>query len=62
MLKKIKIKLLQIYSLLQKLWYNEYRPLESIIYAEVSEWSNVRSWNGRIPKGIAGSNPVLCAI
>ena len=21
----------------------------------------MRSWNGRIPQGIAGSNPVLCA-
>lgn len=32
------------------------------IYGRVSEWSNVRSWKGRVAKATGGSNPLSSAI
>ncbi len=32
-----------------------------VIYAEMSEWSIVQSWNGCVQRCTPGSNPGLCA-
>ena len=32
-----------------------------ILYAEMSEWSIVQSWNGCVQRCTPGSNPGLCA-
>ena len=33
----------------------------NILYAEMSEWSIVQSWNGCVQQCTQGSNPCLCA-
>ena len=33
----------------------------NILYAEMSEWSIVQSWNGCVQRCTPGSNPGLCA-